>query len=91
MGMIATLTRRESQGKTDKQTRKDQILTALKAGPMTARCVMQVLGYSDLNSVRPRLTELVHEGAVIEAGVLWDDVSKHNVVVYALKEDSNGR
>lgn len=91
MGVIATLTRRESHGKTDKQTRKDQILAALKAGPMTARCVMQVLGYSDLNSVRPRLTELVHEGAVIEAGALWDDVSKRNVVVYALKEDSNGR
>lgn len=91
MGVIATLTRRESHGKTDKQTRKDQILTALKAGPMTARCVMQVLGYSDLNGVRPRLTELVHEGAVVEAGVLWDEISKRNVVVYALKEDSNGR
>lgn len=91
MGVIATLTRRESHGKTDKKTRKDQILTALKAGPMTARCVMQVLGYSDLNSVRPRLTELVHEGAVVEAGVLCDEISKRNVVVYALKEDSNGR
>lgn len=86
MGVIATLTRRESHGKTDKQTRKDQILTALKAGPMTARCVMQVLGYSDLNSVRPRLTELVHDGIVEETGVLWDEVSKRNVSVYALKE-----
>lgn len=87
MGVIATLTRRESHGKTDKKTRKDQILTALKAGPMTARCVMQVLGYSDLNSVRPRLTELVQEGIVEETGVLWDEVSKRNVAVYALKED----
>lgn len=86
MGVIATLTRRESHGKTDKQTRKDQILTALKAGPMTARCVMQVLGYSDLHSVRPRLTELVHDGIVEETGVLWDEVSKRNVSVYALKE-----
>ena len=87
MGVIATITRRESHGKTDKKTRKDQILTALKAGPMTARCVMQVLGYSDLNSVRPRLTELVQEGAVEEVGMLWDEVSECKVSVYALKED----
>ena len=91
MGVLSTITRRESHAKVDKFTRKAEILVALQAGPMTARCVMQVLGYSDLNSIRPRLTELVHEGAVIEAGVLWDDVSKRNVVVYALKEDSNGR
>lgn len=87
MGVIATITRRESHGKTDKKTRKDQILAALKAGPMTARCVMQVLGYSDLNSVRPRLTELVQEGAVEEVGMLWDEVSERKVSVYALKED----
>lgn len=87
MGVIATITRRESHGKTDKKTRKDQILTALKAGPMTARCVMQVLGYSDLNSVRPRLTELVQEGRVVEAGTVWDPISERNVVLYALKED----
>ncbi|MDY5007560.1 hypothetical protein [Candidatus Allofournierella merdipullorum] len=87
MGVIATITRRESHGKTDKKTRKDQILTALKAGPMTARCVMQALGYSDLNSVRPRLTELVQEGLVAEAGAVWDPVSQRNVVLYALEED----
>ena len=87
MGVLSTITRRESHSKTDKKTRKDQILTALKAGPMTARCVMQVLGYSDLNSVRPRLTELVHEGLVVEAGTVWDPISERNVVLYALKED----
>lgn len=87
MGVLSNITRRESHGKTDKKTRKDQILTALKAGPMTARCVMQVLGYSDLNSVRPRLTELVHEGYVVEAGTVWDPISERKVVLYALKED----
>lgn len=87
MGMISTLTRRESHAKVDKFTRKAKILVALQAGPMTARCVMQVLGYSDLNSVRPRLTELVHEGLVVEAGTVWDPISERNVVLYALKED----
>lgn len=87
MGMISTLTRRESHAKVDKFTRKAKILVALQAGPMTARCVMQVLGYSDLNSVRPRLTELVQEGRVVEAGTVWDPISERNVVLYALKED----
>ena len=87
MGVIATLTRRESHAKVDKFTRKAKILVALQAGPMTARCVMQVLGYSDLNSVRPRLTELVQEGAVEEVGMLWDEVSERKVSVYALKEE----
>lgn len=86
MGMISTLTRRESHAKVDKFTRKAKILVALQAGPMTARCVMQVLGYSDLNSVRPRLTELVHEGLVVEAGTVWDPISERNVVLYALRE-----
>lgn len=87
MGMISTLTRRESHAKVDKFTRKAKILVALQAGPMTARCVMQVLGYSDLNSVRPRLTELVQEGRVVEAGTVWDPISERNVVLYALKEE----
>lgn len=87
MGVLSTITRRESHAKVDKFTRKAKILVALQAGPMTARCVMQVLGYSDLNSVRPRLTELVHEGLVVEAGTVWDPISERNVVLYALKED----
>lgn len=87
MGVLSTITRRESHVKVDKFTRKAKILVALQAGPMTARCVIQVLGYSDLNSVRPRLTELVHEGLVVEAGTVWDPISERNVVLYALKED----
>lgn len=87
MGVLATITRRESHSKTDKFTRKAEILVALQAGPMTARCVMQVLGYNDLNSVRPRLTELVQEGRVAETGTVWDPISGRKVVIYALKED----
>lgn len=41
MGVIATLTRRESHGKTDKKTRKDQILTALKACREVPGCFME--------------------------------------------------
>lgn len=87
MGVIATLTRRESHAKVDKFTRKAKILVALQAGPMTARCVMQVLGYNDLNSVRPRITELVQEGQVVETGTVCDPISGRKVVIYALKED----
>lgn len=87
MGVLSNITRRESHAKVDKFTRKAKILVALQAGPMSARCVMQVLGYSDLNSVRPRLTELVQEGRVVEAGTVWDPISERNVALYALKED----
>lgn len=87
MGVLSTITRRESHAKVDKFTRKAEILVALQAGPMTARCVMQVLGYSDLNSVRPRITELVQEGRVVEAGTVCDPISGRKVVIYALKED----
>lgn len=41
MGVIATITRRESHGKTDKKARKDQILTALKAGLEVPGCCME--------------------------------------------------
>lgn len=87
MGVLSNITRRESHAKVDKFTRKAKILVALQAGPMTARCVMQVLGYSDLNAVRPRLTEPVHDGYVVEAGTVWDPISERKVVLYALKED----
>ena len=87
MGVIATLTRRESNRKTARGPRQQKILDALKTGPMTARCLMQVLGYSDMNAVRPRLTELTQAGLIYEAGVLYDPLTRRNVTVWALKEE----
>lgn len=78
---IGTECRLESHLSTDRETRQCLVLSVLDR-PMTARQVMQRLGYTDLNSVRPRLTELVKLGKVREAGKAYDAVSDRNVTIY---------
>lgn len=65
-------------------SRKEAILTVLRSAPapMTARQVMRALGYSDMNSVRPRMTELWQEGKVGIAGKVKDDVTGKRTVLY---------
>jgi len=45
-------------------TRADEILMAMGDEPMTAREIMIKMGFSDMNMVRPRLTELAKRGLV---------------------------
>ena len=64
---ITTETRREAyyEAREEAPTRRKQIYQALRErGPMTAEELMGALGYSDPNSVRPRLTELKALGLV---------------------------
>lgn len=42
-------------------------------GPVTDRQVMQGLGFSDPNKVRPRITELVDLGDLVECGRTRED------------------
>lgn len=81
--------RLESYLTTDRATRQKQVLAALRSGPKTARQVMAFLGYSDLNTVRPRLTELAEAGRVVEAGTVWDGWSKRRVTIYKLAESED--
>lgn len=50
-------------------TRAQLIVEWLRAHPRsTDRDIMQGLGYSDMNAIRPRVTELEQLGKVIEVG-----------------------
>lgn len=42
-------------------------------GPVTDRQVMTALGFSDPNKVRPRITELVDAGDLVECGKIVED------------------
>ena len=60
---ITQETRRESNVKTDRETRYQKILAILKPGvEMTAREIKDALGFDDMDAVRPRLTELCQKG-----------------------------
>lgn len=54
---------------------------------LTDREVMLALGFSDMNAVRPRLTELVAEGLVNEIGSKDDPVTGKCVRIVALRLD----
>ena len=86
-GAISADCGRESHAKTDKATRYAQIVAVLERGPKTAREVMTALGYTDLNAVRPRLTELDRMGRIRQIGKEYDPVSERNVTVYSLPDD----
>ena len=75
-------TRLASLLKTDKQTRQRQILDAWPDGPATAREIGKKLGYADLNAVKPRITELVRKGRLVEAGQKYDQVTDRNVTCW---------
>ena len=77
-------TRLESFLKTDRQTRQQQLLDAWPDGPTTAREIGKKLGYSDLNAVKPRITELVQKGKLVEAGQKYDQATDRNVTCWRL-------
>ena len=85
--MITAETRRESHYQTDKSTRYRLILEAYRQnGAMTAREVGQRLGFSDMNAVKPRITELCYRGRLIAVGKKFDSVTNRNVAVFEISE-----
>lgn len=66
-------TRQESYIKTksERALRYEVILNAWE-GSMTAREIMIKLGFKDMNSVRPRITELAKRGLLVEYGKAYD-------------------
>lgn len=68
--------------KADRHKRKSMIMKTLGRSEMTAREIAYMLGFSDLNAVKPRLTELVREGMVEAAGKRIDVITGRKVSVY---------
>lgn len=58
---------------------------------VTDREVMRGLGFSDMNAVRPRITELVNAGALVEVGERTCHVTRKTVRVVDLSLDERGR
>jgi predicted transcriptional regulator len=76
--------------KTDKAERYRLIISALEREqkPMTDREIARYLGFSDMNAVRPRITELVQAGTIRDAGNKRDETTGRTVRTVALV---NGR
>ena len=49
---------------------------------MTSREIATLLGYTDMNAVRPRITELVAMGKIATCGAVTDPVTGRTVAVY---------
>lgn len=62
--------------------RKKQILQIMGDKEMTARQVCRKMKHTDLNFVRPRLTEMVEEGLLEVVGKAYDKATERNVSVY---------
>ena len=56
-------------------------------GPMTDREIMLGLGFEDMNSVRPRISELVDDGVLEEFGDKLDPVTGMTVRLVRIKAD----
>ncbi len=54
--------------------------------PRTDRDVMRMLGFTDMNKIRPRITELVDAGALREVGTIKDDTTGRHVRLVARSE-----
>ena len=68
--------------------REVAVLKAIeKLRKATAREVMLHLDFVDMNSVRPRICELVKDGLLEESGSKIDPVTGKNVAVFALRRD----
>lgn len=50
-----------------------------EARPLTDRQIVELLGFSDMNSCRPRVSELVDFGYLIECGNVRDSVTGKTV------------
>jgi len=68
--------------------RESLIICALhQLGQATDRQLMKHLGFTDMNAVRPRLTELIESGVVTECGSLIDPSTKKRVRIVRLNEE----
>ena len=65
----------------DVSCRKGMILDVIGDRPMTDREIKEELFLQDMNCVRPRITELVKDGLLLEVGSKKDKVTGRTVRV----------
>lgn len=68
--------------KVDKSKRVRLILSVMGESALTAREIVERIGFSDMNTVRPRLTEMVASGLVEVVGVKYDKKTRRTVSVF---------
>lgn len=62
--------------------RYTMILECMGDKEMTARMIATELGFSDMNAVKPRLTELKNKGIIEATGKAYDALTKRSVAVF---------
>lgn len=68
-------------------TRARSILEFMGDDSYTAREIAYKMGFTDLNAVKPRLTELKSQGLLEVTGKRYDPITERNVAVWkAVKE-----
>ena len=83
---ITQETRLESYFLAPRQNRYRMILDVLEGQEMTANEIRKALGFSDLNAVRPRLTELKDKGVIEAIGKKFDRETGRRVAVFHMVE-----
>ena len=58
---------------------RSQKILGIYAGAMMDRDVKEALGFGDMNAVRPRITELVDKGLLVECGKTVDPSTRRTV------------
>ena len=69
-------------GQVGEFSRREKEILAIfrsKAGTFTDREIMLGLGFTEMNCVRPRITELIQRGVLEEVGSLIDNVTQKRV------------
>ena len=79
---ITKQTRNASYRKLNPLARQAKILEVLGNKEMTSREIATLLGYTDMNAVRPRITELVAMGKIEVCGAVNDPVTGRTVATY---------
>jgi hypothetical protein len=65
--------------------RRNLILDAYNksSSPLTDRQVMRLCHYDDMNAIRPRITELIDDGVLMEVGTTTDETTGKRVRLVA--------
>lgn len=80
--MITLECRNESFKKLNPSKRQQLILSVLGDKEMTARQIADKVGATDLNYIKPRLTELLHLKVITAVRKECDPISSRTVSVY---------
>ena len=83
---ITRETRRASYKQLKPEKRWGKILIALKGNQMTAREIATKLGYTDMNYVRPRISELQKYNVIRACGATVDPITHKTVAVFEVVE-----